>query len=110
MKQHTIAQDMPPTDKFLHRKRIFVGSDKEIFFLREAWQEGMVFFRQQLKNGMYEGFMHHKEVHYVNTYTNTWCMAITGNKGHVETLKLSIIQSFNLLLALSQRLHSVVYQ
>jgi hypothetical protein len=37
-------------------------------------------------------------------------MAITGNKGHVETLKLSIIQSFNLLLALSQRLHSVVYQ
>jgi hypothetical protein len=29
-----------------------------------------VFFRQRLKNGMYEGFTHHKEIYYINTHTN----------------------------------------
>jgi hypothetical protein len=27
-------------------------------------------FHQRLKNGMYESFMHHKEIYYINIHTN----------------------------------------
>jgi hypothetical protein len=70
MKKNTIAQDMPSEDVFSHRKLIFVNSNiRRIFFLRESWKEGKVFFRQQLKNGTYKGFMHHKEIYYSEIVT-----------------------------------------
>jgi hypothetical protein len=72
MKGHTIAQDMPSTDIFSHMKLIFVSSDiRRIFFFVKHEKEGKVFFRQQLKNGTYEGFMHHKEIYYINIHTKT---------------------------------------
>jgi hypothetical protein len=50
MKQHTIAQDMPPTDKFLHRKRIFVGSDiRKFFFFVKHDKKGWCFFANSSK-------------------------------------------------------------
>jgi hypothetical protein len=44
---------------------------KEWGFLSEARKEGKVFFRRQLKNGMYEGFTHHKEIYYINIHANS---------------------------------------
>ena len=33
-------------------------------------KKGMCFFCQRLKNGMYESFMHNKEIYYNNIHTN----------------------------------------
>jgi hypothetical protein len=40
------------------------------------------FFRQQLKNGMYGSFMHHKEIYYINMHTN--CLQVSLAK--LETM------------------------
>jgi hypothetical protein len=67
-----------------------------------------MFFRQRLKNGMYEGFMHHKEIYYINTHTKNLMFGSYKRQKPRANIKLSNIQSFNLLSILSQRLHSAV--
>jgi hypothetical protein len=70
MKGNTIAQDMPSADIFSHMKLIFVsGNIRRIFFFVKHEKKGRCFFRQQLKNDMYKGFMHHKEIYYINIHT-----------------------------------------
>jgi hypothetical protein len=69
MKEHTIAQDMPSADIFLHMSRIFVSSDiRRIFFFMKHEKKERCFFASGSKNGTYEGFMNHKEIYYNNTY------------------------------------------
>jgi hypothetical protein len=54
------------------RQELHSRFDKEGGFLSEAWKEGKVFFHRRLKNGMYEGFTHHKEIYYINIHANSW--------------------------------------
>jgi hypothetical protein len=49
--------------------QIYFGKKGGFFFIYEAWKEGKVFFRLQLKNGTYEGFTLHKEIYYIIEYT-----------------------------------------
>jgi hypothetical protein len=44
---------------------------KEGGILSEAWKEGKVFFRRRLKNRMYEGSTHHKEIYYINVHVSS---------------------------------------
>jgi hypothetical protein len=72
MKGNTIAQDMPSTDISSYTKLIFVSIDiMRIFFFTKHEKKGRRFFRQQLKNVTYEGFMHRKEIYYINIHTKT---------------------------------------
>jgi hypothetical protein len=72
MKEHTKAQDMPSADIFSHKRLIFISSDiRRIFFFVNNEKKGSCFFASGSKNGKYEGFMHHKEIYYINTHTNT---------------------------------------
>jgi hypothetical protein len=86
MKECAVAQDMPSADIFVHRRGIFVSSittqqpwhntqyridRRGIFFFVKHEKKGRCFFRQRLKNGMYESFMHHKEIGYINTHANS---------------------------------------
>jgi hypothetical protein len=90
MKGNPIAQDMLSANISFYTKLIFVSSDKENLFLREAWKEGKVFFRQQLKSGTYEDFMHHKEIYYINTHTKTWCLFLTKDESHTQALHFQV--------------------
>jgi hypothetical protein len=47
-----------------------VSAKKGDFFLKREKKE-RCFFRRRLKNGMYECFMHHKEIYYINIHTNS---------------------------------------
>jgi hypothetical protein len=49
-----------------------------------------VFFDQQLKNGMYEGFMYHKETHYINIHTKTLCLVLTKDESYIQALNSQI--------------------
>jgi hypothetical protein len=72
MKEHTKAQDMPSADIFSHKGLIFVSSGiRRIFFFAKHEKKGRCFFVSGSKNGAYEGFMHHKEIYYINTQINT---------------------------------------
>jgi hypothetical protein len=77
---------MPSADIFLHRDGTFVNSitiqqpqndiqyrlgRRGISFFVKREKKGRCFFRQQLKNGMYEGFTHHKEIYYINIHANS---------------------------------------
>jgi hypothetical protein len=45
MKEHTIAQDMPSTDIFMHKRLIFVSNDiRRIFFFVKHEKKGRCFF------------------------------------------------------------------
>jgi hypothetical protein len=63
---NNIAQDMLSVDIFLYMKLMFISSD-----IRRIFKKGRCFFRQQLKNGTYADFMHHKEIYYINIHTKT---------------------------------------
>jgi hypothetical protein len=102
MKEHTKAQDMPSAYIFLHRELIFISSDiRRIFFFMKHEKNGRCFFASGSNKGTYEGFMHHKEIYYINTYTNTCCLVLTKKRRPCTNIKLLNIQSFNPLLALS---------
>jgi hypothetical protein len=63
---------MLSADISFYTKLIFVSGDiRRIFFFAKHEKKGMCFFRQQLKNGTYEAFMHHKEIYYINIHTKT---------------------------------------
>jgi hypothetical protein len=100
VKECAEAQSIPSTDIFLHSRGIFISS----ITIQQPWKnmwysivrrdnfsswsmkrrEG--FFRQRLKNGTYEGFMHHKEIYYINVHTNTWCLFLTQGDSHTQAL------------------------
>jgi hypothetical protein len=72
MKERIKAHDMPSIDIFSHTGLIFVSSDiRRIFFFMKHEKKGRCFFASGSKNGTYKGFMHHKEIYYINTHTNT---------------------------------------
>jgi hypothetical protein len=53
----------------LHKVNLRQQWHNENLFLCDALKEWKVFFRQRLKNGTFEGFMHHKEIYYINIHT-----------------------------------------
>jgi hypothetical protein len=67
-----------------------------------------VFFRQRLKNDTYEGFMHHKEIYYINIHTKTCCLFLTKSNNHIQTLHFQACKKFSLLSSLLEQLHLVV--
>jgi hypothetical protein len=78
---------------FLHEVNLRQQWHKENIFLRKAWKEGKVFFCQQLKNGMYEDFMHHKEIYYINIHTKTWCLFLTKDEIHTQALHSQVYKN-----------------
>jgi hypothetical protein len=46
-----------------------LNRQKGIFFFVKHKKKGMCFFTSGSKNGTYKGFMHHKEIYYINTHT-----------------------------------------
>jgi hypothetical protein len=70
----------------LHEVNLRQQRHNENLFLCDTWKEGKVFFRQRLKNGTYEGFMHHKEIYYINIHTNTWCLFLTKDDNNTQAL------------------------
>jgi hypothetical protein len=73
---------------------------KGSFFTKH--EEGKVFFRRRLKNGMYANFMHRKEIYYINIHT--YIQYLT----HIQILHFLSTQEFSLLLVSSRQLRSRV--
>ena len=70
----------------LHEVNLCKQWHNENLFLCETWKEGKMFFRQRLKNGTHEGFIHRKEIYYINIHTNTWCLFFTKDDSHTQAL------------------------
>jgi hypothetical protein len=70
MKERAIAQHIPSADILYYTKLTFINNDiREILFFAKHEKKGRCFFAM-LKNGIYEDFMHHKEIYYINVQTN----------------------------------------
>ena len=70
------------------------SAKKGDFFLKREKREGV--FCRQLKNGMYEGFMLHKEIYYINIHINCLQMFLTKLGIMLKDIKLAKIQSSSL--------------
>jgi hypothetical protein len=67
MKECALAQHIPSIDILVNTKLTFINSGiRKILFFAKHEKKGRCSFRQRLKNGMYEDFMHHKEIYYIN--------------------------------------------
>jgi hypothetical protein len=72
MEKNVTAQDVPLTDILYYMKLTFVNNGiRKILFFAKHEKKGRCFFRQRLKDGMYEDFMHRKEIYYINVHINT---------------------------------------
>jgi hypothetical protein len=108
MKEYTIAQDMPSADIFSHRRLIFVSSDiRRIFFFVKHEKKGRYFFANSSKPVRTRVSCITKK--YITLiYTKNLMFGSYKRRKLYTSIKLSNIQIFSLLSALSQRLHLAV--